>query len=111
MKIEGAERGKEKVTAPAATTTAPDQPASPAAIVGFSRHARPHGAPAVGWAATACPVGVWCGAPMSRPRPGWMSSGRRVGDQGTERGSGRGKGDGGGERERQPGHEQGQYDP
>ena len=79
----------------------------PAANAGSSRCARPRGVAAAGWAATACPVGFWCGAPTSRPRPGRTSSRRRRGDQGTERGSGGGTGDGGREGGRPSRREQG----
>ena len=49
-------------------------PATPTANAGSSRRARPHSVAAVGRAATVCPVGVWCGAPTSRPRSGRTSS-------------------------------------
>ena len=78
-------------------------PAAPDANAGISRPARQRGAPAVGPAATACPVGVWCGAPTLRPRPGRKSSGQYRADQEEERGGGGGRSNAGEGREGQQG--------
>ena len=59
-------------------------PATPAVNAGNSRRARPRGV-AVGWrVATVCPVGVWCGALTSHPRPDRTHYGRRRGKRGRE---------------------------
>ena len=71
---------------------------APAVNEGTSRLTRPRVAPAIGPAATACPVGVWCSAPMPRPRPDRIISGRRRGGHRDERRSGRGRGGAGSER-------------
>ena len=65
---------------------------------GTSLLARPRVGPAIGPDATACPVGVWCGAPKLRPRPNRTNSERCKGGHCEERGSGRGIGGTGAER-------------
>ena len=78
-------------------------PAAPAVNAGTSRLARSRVAPAIGPAATSCPVGVWCRAPTSRPRPDRTSSERHREGQWEERVSGRGRGGTGAERGDRPG--------
>ena len=73
-------------------------PAAPAVNTSTSCLARPRVAPAIRKAATACPVGVCCGAPMSFPIPNRTSSERRRGGHWEERGSGKGRGGVGAER-------------
>ena len=99
-------RGRRRRQTPRHQQNLPVMHAAPAVNAGNICLARPRVVPVIGPDATACPVGVWYGAPTSRPRPGRTSSGQHRADQGEERGGGEGRGDAGEEREGQPGRVQ-----